>query len=303
MVMRLTVRFNFSLLVARKDRDLTGSGNFHLREAIGDIDVHVNLATNQIICSSHDVSVSTGAYEALSAEDDKAMRQVSEATRSELAAISLCMTSAARGVVGILKYHLGYVWIKETLFSIVSKEWSEGGENWRRFPAELSATVDGYSVIPLNQASIGFIQAELNSGIKPLIGARHLHRARNEAIPHHKWIDATTAAELAIKEILIRAQPELERLLTEVPSPPLPKLYGPLLEHYLGERSPHVNVIRKGVETRNALVHRPGAVHIDPQEAINYVGTVEAAIFHALRLLYPDDRLIEEAQRSGRQVF
>jgi hypothetical protein len=65
------------------------------------------------------------------------------------------------------------------------------------------------------------------------------------------------------------------------------------MEHYLGERSPYVNDIRKGVETRNALVHRPRSDAIGSQEAFDYVDMVDAAILHALLLTTPDDRLLK----------
>jgi hypothetical protein len=56
---------------------------------------------------------------------------------------------------------------------------------------------------------------------------RHLHRAENERDdPRHAWIDATIAAELAIKEFFILYKPELAPFVLEVPSPPLSKLYG-----------------------------------------------------------------------------
>jgi hypothetical protein len=51
-----------------------------------------------------------------------------------------------------------------------------------------------------------------------------------------------------------------------------------------------------GQERRNALVHRPGAILIDEQEANDYVSNVEGAIFHLLSLLYPHDELIRQAR-------
>ena len=86
---------------------------------------------------------------------------------------------------------------------------------------------------------------------------RHLHRAKSENIAHHKWIDATIAAELAIKDVLSKANPDLELLLMEMPSPPLVKLYGVILEKHLGEKSPYLKRIKNGVEIRNRLVHKP----------------------------------------------
>lgn len=127
----------------------------------------------------------------------------------------------------------------------------------------------------------------------PLFGMHHLHRAKKDDIARNKWIDATIAAELAVKEVLIRAEPSIETLLLEMPSPPLDKLYGSILKTYLGEPSPYVMHIKKGVEIRNKLVHKPSKIDIELQDAIDYVGNIERAIFHLLSLLYPDDKLID----------
>jgi hypothetical protein len=90
-------------------------------------------------------------------------------------------------------------------------------------------------------------------------------------------------------------RPAMEPILIEMPSPPFSKMYGPLLKHYLGEESPFRKKLISGQERRNALVHRPGALQIDQQEANDYVAIVEGAIFHLLSLLYPHDELIRQA--------
>lgn len=82
----------------------------------------------------------------------------------------------------------------------------------------------------------------------------------------------------------------------EVPSPPITKLYGPILERYLGERSPFIRELEEGARMRNRLIHRTAAP-VDAQAAIKYVRVVEAAILHAMRRLYPNDRLLQELQR------
>lgn len=156
---------------------------------------------------------------------------------------------------------------------------------------------DCHQEVPLNALTIERLQSQLERAVVPLVGMRHLHRAKNESQPHHMWIDATTAAELCIKEILIRGRPELKRVLLELPSPPLAKLYGSILEGYLGERSPYVSEISKELEIRNSLVHKPSSNRLDLQKAIDYVGVVEAAIWHALSLLYPSDALVRHHQR------
>lgn len=120
-----------------------------------------------------------------------------------------------------------------------------------------------------------------------------------------RWLSVRwqRVAELAVKEVLCRKRPDLEPLLTEMPSPPFSKLYGPVLKHYLGESSPYRKQLIEGQELRNKLVHRPGQHVISGEEAGIYVEHVEAAIFHMLALLYPDDRLVRlEREVTGRNV-
>jgi hypothetical protein len=122
---------------------------------------------------------------------------------------------------------------------------------------------------------------------------RHLHRAKQERDPRHRWIDATIAAELGIKEFLLKYEPELKSLLLEIPSPPLSKLYGTVLESYAGQRSPKLKEIRKGVERRNQLIHKPVKEDVTDEEAKKYVRDIESALRHLTTLLYPDDDLVK----------
>lgn len=128
------------------------------------------------------------------------------------------------------------------------------------------------------------IQTLLNLHEEPLIAIEHMHEAQRYRGDRFSWIEASIAAELAIKEALVRLEPLVEVLLLEVPSPPIHKLYGPILKKIAGEKSPHVTALQRGAEKRNRLVHRPEAVHFGPQEVVDYVGTVERAIWHLLGL-------------------
>ncbi len=93
-----------------------------------------------------------------------------------------------------------------------------------------------------------------------------------------RWIDATIAAELAVKEFLARIEPKLALLLFELPSPPIGKLYGKLLKEYAGEESPLRKVLEAGADRRNKLIHRPGSPDPDETEATLYVQDVQTAI-------------------------
>jgi hypothetical protein len=201
-----------------------------------------------------------------------------------------------RHVLTLIKYHLRHFDLREELFSIKSERWGTEMNDLRDFPHKYSLSHQDFSNRPLNNQSQNDIQNSLSANIHPLLAMRHLHRAKHERLPHHKWIDATIAAELAVKEVLCRARPDLELILLEVPSPPFAKMYGPILEKYLGAESPYRKALIKGQETRNKLVHRPASEKIDHQAANDYVDVVEASIFHLLSLLYPEDQLIKQAR-------
>jgi len=217
--------------------------------------------------------------------------------KEEITLIHTICSATTQRVLSHIKYHLVYTDISEQLFSIKSRRWRVDGQDWSPIPSSLSVVVDARNIPRFDEHTCNNLQESLNEEFEPLLGMRHLHRAKNESIPHHKWIDATIAAELAIKEVFIRAKPELEALLLEVPSPPLTKLYGSILETYLGERSPYLSVIGKGVEVRNRLVHKPTSERVDAQEAVNYVNDIERIIFHLLSLLNPQSKLIQQRLR------
>lgn len=151
--------------------------------------------------------------------------------------------------------------------------------------------VDIKNVTPLNEDNAKIIQEYLDNDFQPFLALRHLHRAKNEDNPRYKWIEATIAAGLAIKEFLIRKKPEVEALLIEIPSPPLHKLYGSILESFTGQKSPKLKELQKGAEIRNKLIHRPKEIDISAQEANKYVQDVEIAIGHLLTMLYPENHV------------
>lgn len=205
-----------------------------------------------------------------------------------------------RQVLSMLKYHLNHHDIQEQLFSKKSELWGVNDRELQEIPSQFCVSVSHNSICPLRDDTRSLIQYSVDRGVEPLLAMRHLHRAKSESSSHHKWVDATIAAELAIKEVLSKARPELELLLLDMPSPPLSKLYGKILDEYLGEPSPYKNKIDQGVQIRNKLVHRHDSPSIDSQKANDYVKDVERAIFHLLTLLYPDDQLIKQTYERAK---
>lgn len=244
-----------------------------------------------------DVPVSAAVLEELSALDRFDGPQLSDDARAVVEGPLDEIRQSVRDLLALIKYHLRHFDILESPCSVKSQCWLGAGNEWQEIPSTIFVSHESFSSKPLNEETHSDVQAALTSGVIPLVAMRHLHRAKNESQPHHKWIDATIAAELAVKEVLCRAHLLMETMLIEMPSPPFSKMYGSLLKHYLGEESPFRTKLIAGQERRNALVHRPGALRIDQQEANNYVAVVEAAIFHLLFLLYPQDELISWARQ------
>ena len=160
-------------------------------------------------------------------------------------------------------------------------------------------TTNARGIITLSADSATEIQRYLLTDFQPFFALRHLHKAINEFNPRYKWIDATIAAELAIKEFLIRLRPEIETLLLEMPSPPIDKLYGSVLKSFTGQSSPKLRELRDGMVMRNKLLHRPTETTVTSEEANAYVADVESAIYHLMTLLYPKDTLVKHRYRMS----
>jgi hypothetical protein len=224
--------------------------------------------------------------------------KVPPALTDELLAMDSPLSAASRKVLNLIKYDMCQVGLDEQLLSVKGTYWSLDKVDWKRLPMMGYVTGHGYFRIRLSKDSAKLIQQHLESEQEPLLALRHLHRAMRENNARYKWIDASTAAELAVKEVLIDLKPELETLLLELPSPPLHKLYGSVLKYYTGESSPKLSKLQKGEETRNRLIHRPQDMHIPEHKAHEYVDDVRKAIYHLLALLYPEDPAIEAMKDS-----
>jgi hypothetical protein len=228
--------------------------------------------------------------------------KLSSQLQIELSEINVCILQATRKVLNLIKYSFNQSQIEENLFSSKEKYWSLDETEWKRLPVILSSTVDILSKKFLNENSAEIIQkylnTELNPFSEPFFALRTLHKAKEERNSRYKWIDATIAAELAIKEFLTRFIPKIETLLLEVPSPPLHKLYGSILESFTSVRSPKLKELQNGAEVRNKLVHGHKNVVIESEKANQYVHDVEAAIYHLLTLLYPNDLNIKKLYNS-----
>lgn len=259
--------------------------------------IAIDTDSNEVTTTIVDIPVQDGFCDSMIGVTELA--EVPELYVADVKNINKLLLEPTKQIISIIKYYLGYYDISESLFSVRTSNWGVTQASLSPIPSGFSSAIDARSMQPLNDDGKKMIEEAAKLGLKPLVGMRHLHRAKSEKISHHKWIDATIAAELAVKEVLSTAVPNLDTLLMELPSPPLVKLYGSILETYLGEKSPYLNKIRKGVEVRNKLIHRPLEHTISNQDAIDYVNDIEAAIFHLLGLIYPSNTLIRRGNRKN----
>jgi hypothetical protein len=218
---------------------------------------------------------------------------------------SIHLNNAVEKAIYAIRFFLNWQGLDKQLTSSNGIYWSLDKVNWTRYPRRLIGHLTVNSPTELTTKTSSYIQSYLNGqSWEPFIAFQFLYKAKSESNTAFKWINATIAAELAIKEFFIRYNPEYETFILEIPSPPLYKLYGSILESIFGVKSPVLKSIQKGVEVRNRLVHRPNTEKIEIDKANTYVEDIEYAIFHLLSLLYSnDDLLINKILRDSNRVF
>ena len=205
--------------------------------------------------------------------------------RERLGQVSQPIGKAIRQLVGLIKQEHGRFDVDDELIGQCENEWSLDGGEWLPTPYGLRVTLSISGLGNVNDRTADRLQELLACDEEPMIATGYLHQAIRSRNARYKWIYATVAAELAIKETLVRIEPKLETLLTEVPSPPLRKLYGVVLESVAGVKFTHLNKLNKGVERRNALLHRVKDEPLLSSEEVNdYVAFIEETIRWLLEL-------------------
>lgn len=211
----------------------------------------------------------------------------------DLAVILANLDGAARRVIEAMKYFLIRPDIQDNAIGMAGNfTWTDEAGEPRQLPIPGGSWMS--SSVTYSTGGASAMQEGFDKDYRPLIGMRHLFRAMQETEPRFRWIDITIALELSIKEALIRKRPDMEMLILEMPSPPLTKLYGSIMEHYLGQRTPYSKVIDEGVQIRNKLLHRPDGVEISTEKASEYLRDAHKAINHVFLLLYPDWKIAQD---------
>lgn len=163
--------------------------------------------------------------------------EMEPALQIEIIGLASERENAVSKIFDLIKFFLNQRSVNEKTLSLIENCWSIDKIHWEKFPLKpRTITLNIEPVRCLERDTEAFIQYYLTNNVEPFFALNHLHKAKNENIPRIKWLDATTAAEFAIKEFLIKLKPELETLLLEIPSPPLRSLYGSVLESFTGQR-------------------------------------------------------------------
>ena len=288
--MKIFIKLQYTILGKVSNKEEEGIFTFNVPIAENaTVKIEITPKSNKVV-ALQEVIISDELISFLHEDEMKLPKKQLE----EISKIKSDIVNAVKNVFSLLKYLFFNYELDERFISSLKSEWSLDMNEWHRLPSGVYFTVDGHISYSLNEDVTQKVQSYINLNFEPFFALRYIHKAKNDPIARDKWIDATIAAELAIKEFLIKSKPEIETLLLEMPSPPLSKLYGSVLESLGYPKSPKVKEISKGVEIRNKLVHRPNEFPIDHQAAINYVRDINTAIFHLMTLLYPNDVTIKK---------
>ena len=206
--------------------------------------------------------------------------KLSDGEKTELHGITHPVREGVKRFAGLLKQELHRYNIKDELIANVRIEWSLGDNEWYVIPRGLRVDVGVSSLGNLYEKTANHLQKLLLEDEEALVATSYLHHARNLMSRRYQWIYATIAAELAVKEILVRIEPKLRVILEELPSPPLNKLYGEVLLSVASVKltESDLKTLQKGARRRNELVHNPKSATPTFDEINEYIDFIEGKI-------------------------
>jgi hypothetical protein len=204
--------------------------------------------------------------------------KLSDGEKTELHGITHPVREGVKRFAGLLKQELHRYDISDGLIANIHYEWSLGDDQWFPVPGGIRLDIETFSLGNLDKKTANHLQELLSEDEEALVATSYLHQARNSMNRRYQWIYATMAAELAIKEVLVRIEPKLQVIIGTLPSPPLNRLYGDVLEAIAGVRSTSLATLQKGAEKRNQLVHNPKSPTPTFNEVNDYVDFIEDKI-------------------------
>jgi hypothetical protein len=181
---------------------------------------------------------------------------------------------------GLLKQELHRYDIKDELLGNLRYEWSLGDNQWFPTPRGLKVYTWVSHLGNLNEKTANHLQELISDDEEALVATGYLHQARNSRNSRYQWIYATVAAELAVKEVLVRIEPKLRVILEELPSPPLHKLYKEVLQSVANVKLTDSDLkrLQKGARRRNELVHNPRSATPTFDEVTEYIDFVDNVV-------------------------
>jgi len=201
--------------------------------------------------------------------------QLSDRDKNKLREITSPIRESIRQFAGLIKQELHRSDIKDELICDLRDEWSIGDNQWFSVPSKVTVDAWAYSLGNMYESNAKHLQKLLSENEEALVATSYLHQARNSENRRYQWIYATMAAELAIKEILVRIEPKLQVILETLPSPPLRILYGDVLDSVAKVRSTNLPKLEKGARKRNQLVHNPKSPTPTLNEVNKYIDFIE----------------------------
>jgi hypothetical protein len=268
---------------------LFGDGIRFEKLIIGDIEVRIEPRDN-IFVATIALEIDENTYDHL--DNNKNLRD-----NKFIVEVQKKLRTVIEKIIRNLKYLYGIPELDDRNERIPLEElytWSDRPDKWYVTRDSSDAVLQGSDLqYKIDNNFLIWIPSLIEDGIEPLFGFTHLHKAFLETNTRHQWIDATTAAELSIKEFLTIYKPELAPFLLHVPSPPIRKLYGEILRDYTGKASPMTNVLSKGADQRNLLIHRARQVAPTRNDTDIYLHQVQIAIMHLHTLMEPNSKLFE----------
>jgi hypothetical protein len=206
--------------------------------------------------------------------------KLSDGEKAAFQDITRPVKEAVLRFAGLLKQELHRYNIKDRLIGNLRYEWSLDGSQWFPTPRGLKVFTWVSHLGNLNERTADHLQKLLSGEEEALIATSYLHHARNLMNERYQWVYATIAAELAIKEILVRIEPKFRVILEELPSPPLHKLYGEVLQSVANVKLSKSDLgrLQRGAKRRNELVHNPRSATPTLDEVTNYIDFVDDKI-------------------------
>ena len=212
------------------------------------------------------------------------------------------LIQAIQKTVNIMEFVTGYLFLNTDLVqgncycSIDNQQWED--VNKRHLTSSITACWNVET--GLNACEEKVIQNHIDKKVEPFLAIHHLIKATKETDLRHQLINLAIALELGIKEYLVRKKTdiEIEALIKNIQAPPTHKLYGEILECFLGEKTPvRMRIIQDMATDRNNIVHSVigiGNGNQNSHKINDYFAATKIALYHLWLDLYPYDLSVKK---------